>query len=150
MMKWRSQTDCPQGWYTYIGTASGSPSRVRDKGDGFGRGGDAGGKSRSIASESKFVRDDDDDRDDMDDGNPVNNTGINKQEPRCTTCTAVCLSFGPIGQNLTEGLAQPQACRAGDVSAASCLQVAAGELAAATRLRQARPLSACTCYFAIG
>jgi hypothetical protein len=33
------------------------------------------------------------------------------------------------------GLAQPQACRAGDVSAALCLQVAAGELAAATRLR---------------
>jgi hypothetical protein len=44
-----------------------------------------------------------------------------------------------------KGLAQPQACRAGDVSAASCLQVAAGEQAAATRLRQARPLSACTC-----
>ncbi len=30
---------------------------------------------------------------------------------------------------------QPQASRAGDVSAAPCLQVAAGELAAATRLR---------------
>jgi hypothetical protein len=34
-----------------------------------------------------------------------------------------------------KGLAQPQACRAGDVSAAPCLQVAAGELAATTRLR---------------
>ncbi len=42
-----------------------------------------------------------------------------------------------------EGLAQLQACRAGDVSAAPCLQVAEGELTAATRLRQARPLSAC-------
>ncbi len=61
--------------------------------------------------------------------------------------TAVYLSFGHSGRNFAflcpkrarEGLAQPQACRAGDVSAAPCLQVAAGEPAAATRLRQARP-----------
>ncbi len=38
---------------------------------------------------------------------------------------------------------QPQVCCVGDVSSAPCLQVAAGELAAATRLRQARPSSAC-------
>ncbi len=44
--------------------------------------------------------------------------------------------------HVLKGPAQPQACRAGDESAASCLQVATGELAAATRLRQARPLSA--------
>ncbi len=54
--------------------------------------------------------------------------------------TALYLSFGPIGKNSTvsvteararEGLAQPQACGAGDV------------IAAATRFRQAKPLSAC-------
>ncbi len=45
---------------------------------------------------------------------------------------------------------QPQACRAGDVSAAPCLQVAARELAAATRLRQAMPLSACIRFSLMG
>ncbi len=49
-----------------------------------------------------------------------------------------------------EGLTSPQACRAGDLSAAPCLQVAAGELAAAIRLRQARTLNACIRCFAIG
>ncbi len=44
-----------------------------------------------------------------------------------------------------EGLAQPQACRAGDVSAAPCLQVAAGEQARTARLQQAMPSSACAC-----
>ncbi len=72
--------------------------------------------------------------------------------------TVVCLRFGPIGQNCivsvaqacAKGLAQPQTCRAGDVSAAPCLLLAAGELAAATRLRQARPLSACIRFSAVG
>ncbi len=49
-----------------------------------------------------------------------------------------------------EGLAQPQACRAGAVCAAPCLQVAAGELAAATHLRQAGPLSACAYALCLG
>ena len=42
--------------------------------------------------------------------------------------TIVCLSFHPMSKehvHALKGLAQPQACRAGDVSAAACLQVAA-------------------------
>ncbi len=61
-------------------------------------------------------------------------------------------SFTPIGLYFSvsvvrarEGLAQPQACRLGVVSAAPCLQVAAGELAAATRLQQAMLSNTCTC-----
>jgi hypothetical protein len=48
-----------------------------------------------------------------------------------------------------EGLVQPQVCLAGDVSPAPCLPLAAGELAAAARLRQARSLSACIRFLAI-
>ncbi len=62
----------------------------------------------------------------------------------CTIYTIVCLSFHYMSEehvHALKGLAQPQACRAGDVSAALCLQVAAGELAAATRLRLRQALS---------
>ncbi len=55
------------------------------------------------------------------------------------TCTAVLHPMAKEHVHALKGLVQLQACRAGDVSAAPCLQVAAGELAAATRLRQARP-----------
>ncbi len=53
-----------------------------------------------------------------------------------STCTTEHQCFHPMSKehvHAREGLEQPQACRTGDVSAATCLQVAAGELAAATR-----------------
>ncbi len=53
-------------------------------------------------------------------------------------CAAACTRFIPkfwthrtkFTASVTKALEQPHACRAGDVSAAPCLQVAAGELAA--------------------
>jgi hypothetical protein len=91
--------------------------------------------------------------------NAVSHKQARAQQMSMHIRTAMYLSAGPIRQSLLfllpkrarEGLAQPQACRAGDVTHVSaarphpawrCLQGAAGELAAATCLRQARPLSA--------
>ncbi len=51
---------------------------------------------------------------------------------------------------MREGLAQPRAWSEGDMSAEHCLQCEAGELAVATRTRQARRLSACTAQGAMG
>ncbi len=76
--------------------------------------------------------------------------------PRLCSCggclhTAVYLSASPLWTKcycFCDTSVREKACCAaasvcaGDVSAAPCLQVAAGELSEATRLRQARPLSA--------
>ncbi len=51
---------------------------------------------------------------------------------RSIIITAVCLSFGPIGLYFTVSVTEACARRPG--------------AAAATRLRQARPLSACICF----
>ncbi len=79
------------------------------------------------------------------------------QEVSSHPCTAVCLSFGPIGQNFTASVTEACARRPGAAASVSrrrrerrILLAGGGRRASrCTRLRQAKPLSACTCLVAI-
>jgi hypothetical protein len=87
---------------------------------------------------------------------------FNSDSIALTGCiTAVSLSLGPIGQNFTVSVTEACARRPGAAASVSRRRrerrtllagggLAAGERAVATRLRQARPLSARIRFFAIG